>query len=128
MLQLPPSSFGSNPCSTTLSFFFPFHTPFGVTTLEPPTYPQIRPSMLAPNTLKLIFTSFVTKSPPKPWLSTSSLAKTTSSTFLPNPLPHHISLSCAPSSMSCSLCLACEAVMNHQRKTTNKEITPTHNG
>jgi hypothetical protein len=29
---------------------------------------------------------------------------------------------------SCSPCLACGGIMNHPRKTTNKEITPTHNG
>jgi hypothetical protein len=135
LLQLPLNSFGSNPCFATLASFFPPHQPSGVTILEPSTSLQILSSMLAPNTSKLIFTSFVTKSPPKPWLSASSPAKTISPISLPNPPPHHTLLSCAPSSTSCSLCLACGGVMNHlwrpnPYKATNHKTLPykAHNG
>jgi hypothetical protein len=55
LLQPLPSSFGSNPCSAALVFFFHLHLPSGVTTLGPPTYPQIPLSTLAPNTSKIDF-------------------------------------------------------------------------
>jgi hypothetical protein len=116
LLPLPLNSSGFNPCCATLVSFFPPHQHSGVTTLGPPIYLQIPPSMLAPNTLKLTFTSFVTKSPPKSWLFASSPTKTTLLISLPNPLPYHTLLSYAPSSTWCSLCLACGGAMNHLRR------------
>jgi hypothetical protein len=66
LLPLPLNSFGSNPYSATLAFTYPLPPPFGVTTLGPPISLPTLPSMLVPNILKLTFTSFVTRSPPKP--------------------------------------------------------------
>jgi hypothetical protein len=107
---LPPNSYGFNPCFAILESFSLHRLLYGLTTLVPRTLLQILPSILVSSRSKLIFISFVTKSPPKHLLSASSPTKITKSTSLPNqPL---LSPPCVPSSMQCASCLACRGIMN----------------